>query len=153
MATTSPWDIVPISTNFAPDAKSTITPAFTTTSVRGFIRAEMRPAKFCTRLCSSFAWEKRAISFSSLRKARSTRTPNKFSRTTPVTLSRFFCTCLYIGVVLSMIEKTITAKTGMITANIQAPFTSTANAIAAAPNTMMGERKSKRSVKFTAACT
>ena len=53
--------------------------------------------------------------------------------------------------VMSMIPNTITDKSGITITKMTADFTSTVNAMIMAPNTMNGERKNRRSTRFTPA--
>ena len=55
--------------------------------------------------------------------------------------------------VISMMPNTITASTGMATANTSAQRTSMMKAMIIAPNTMKGERRNKRSARLTPDCT
>ena len=52
----------------------------------------------------------------------------------------------------SITANTAIASSGIAPANTSAAFVSTVNAMIAAPNTINGERKSKRSVRFTPVC-
>ena len=67
-------------------------------------------------------------------------------------LSSLDCTFRYSGMVTSMIPNTITESTGITTTKIMAAFTSTVKAMIMAPNTMNGERRKRRSTRFTPDC-
>ena len=82
-----------------------------------------------------------------------TRTPVRFSRVAPSTLSRPACTCLYRGMVHSITPNTTTASRGMATTNTSAAGTSMVKAITMAPNTTKGERSSSRRARFRPFCT
>ena len=69
---------------------------------------------------SSVFSSKDVTSASSLQKARSTRTPVRFCRDADVTPSRDACTRLYMGIVISIMPKTIMHSTGMTPANTNA---------------------------------
>ena len=69
---------------------------------------------------SSVFSSKDVTSASSLQKARSTRTPVRFCRDTEVTLSRDACTRLYMGMVISIMPKTMMHSTGMTPTNTSA---------------------------------
>ena len=53
---------------------------------------------------------------------------------------------------MSMMPNTMTDKSGITTTKISAAFTSTVNAMTIAPNTMNGERRNRRSTRFTPDC-
>ena len=82
-----------------------------------------------------------------------TRTPVRFSRVAAVTLSNWPCTRRYIGIVASMMPKTITHSTAMTPTKISAQPASMVKAMIIAPKTTNGERSSRRSVRFTPVCT
>ena len=117
------------------------------------MRAEMRPTYFCISVRASFFSSKEAISASSLPKARSTRTPVRFSLVVPSTLSSRPCTFLYRGMLRSMMPNTTTDSTGMANANHSAACASMVKAMIMAPNTTKGERKSSRKARFSPVCT
>ena len=121
--------------------------------VSGFIRPEIFPTNFCISVRRSFFSRKCVCSCSSRQNARITRTPVRFSRVSPSTLSRAPCTRRYSGMVQIIMPNTTTESIGIATTKIIAAFTSTVNAIIIAPNTMNGERRNRRSTRFTPDCT
>ena len=109
----------------------------------------MRPTYFCASVRIWFAFSNRFVSSSSLLNARITLAPVRFSLVARSTWSRSACTFLYIGIVTSMIPNTISERSGIVTTNTSAAFTSTVNAMIIAPNTMNGERRNNRKTRFT----
>ena len=138
----------PLSIRTAPFHNSRTSATLIITYVTGFVSAEIRPTINCILVNALFSSEKRVISSCSLWKARITRTPVRFWRTLPNTWSSFSWTLRYNGIVINMIPKTTIASNGMTIANTTAAFTSTVNDITIAPNTINGERKSRRSTIF-----
>ena len=119
----------------------------------GFISAAMRPTLSWASFSSLLAFAKRSASASSRPKARTTRTPVRFSRVAEVTASSFCCTRLYIGEVSFITPKTITASTGMAMTKMLAAPQSMVKAITIAPMTMNGLRRNRRRNMFTPFCT
>ena len=119
----------------------------------GFIRAETRPTKIWSFVRLWFSAWKRWVSASSLPKARTTRTPVRFSLVADRTLSSFPWTCWYRGMVHSITPKTTAASRGMATTNTRAAFQSMVKAMTMAPNTTKGERSSRRRARFMPFCT
>ena len=117
------------------------------------MRAEIRPASSWRRVSSWVLPQKVSTSLSSLQKARSTRTPVRFCRVAEVTWSRPACTCLYLGMVISIMPNTITQSTGITPTNTSAAWASMVKAMIMAPNTTKGDRSSRRRHRFTPLCT
>ena len=63
------------------------------------------------------------------------------------------CTFLYSGMHSAMMPMTASASSGMTATKTSAAAQSTVNAMIIAPNTMSGERSSRRSVMLTPDCT
>ena len=82
-----------------------------------------------------------------------TRTPVRFSRVAPRTLSNPDWTALYRGMVHSITPNTTAASRGMVTTNTKAAGTSMVKAITMAPNTTKGDRSSRRKARFRPFCT
>ena len=102
------------------------------------------------------AWffsSKEAISVSSFPKARSTRTPVRFSRVAPSTLSSRPCTFLYKGMLTSMMPNTTAERAGMAATNQSAARASIVKAMIMAPNTTKGDLSSRRRARFSPVCT
>ena len=71
----------------------------------------------------------------------------------PYTLSSLPCTRRYSGIPAAITAATTAIRKGNTATNTSAVYASFTNAIAVAPNTMSGERNSRRRVMFTPACT
>ena len=121
--------------------------------VTGFISADILPTYFCASVSSSLIPLNSLTSCSSRQKALITLTPVKFSLVFAVTLSRKFCTCLYNGMLISIMAKTTIANAGIAPTKTKALLTSIVNAIIIAPKTIKGERKKSLKNRFTPFCT
>ena len=148
-AMTLPCEREPLSTRMAPTFRRKMTARLTRTNVTGFISAPIVPAFSLPFVKARFFSRKFLRSSSSLQKARTTRTPVKFSRAASTTLSDFSCAFLYSGVVMPMMSATATNSAGITAANTHADGGSIKNAAIIAPNTIKGERRNRRRNMFT----
>ena len=91
-ATTSACAMIPPSTRNAPTYINVMIATLIKIYVSGFINADKLPtcSLYCVKV--SFSWLNCCTSVSSLRNARITLTPNKFSRNVPNSLSNALCT-------------------------------------------------------------
>ena len=119
----------------------------------GFISAFSLPTRTLRRFTLSLASSNSAISSCSLQKARITRTPLRFSRVLPSSLSSAACALVNSGMDLVMMPKTMRLNTGSVAAKMSALFTSMVKAMSMAPSTMKGLLKSRRRARFNPFCT
>ena len=109
----------------------------------------MTPSTDCIFTRRSFFAEKSSSSFSCREKARTTRTPARFSRVAPLRSSSARCTFLLRGMVSAMISQMNAPMMSVTPRNTSPSFQSTSMEATSAPRTMKGERRNSLKKRFT----
>ena len=109
----------------------------------------MRPTPTCIWVSFSFSRRNSSISEAWRLKARTTRTPSRFSRVVFMMRSSWPWFARYIGAVVRMIPNTTMKRITMVTAKMRPARALIVKAMTMAPNTMNGERMKRRSAMLT----
>ena len=149
----SPVVIPPASTRQPPNQTMARIAAFIISWVAGFSIADSRPTRIAVRVWSSVASSKRPCSSPVRAKARITRTPDRFSRSTSVSRSSFFCTCRCSFMVLRITRVITTTNSGIATMMTSDSFRSMVIAMMMPPMHKKGARITRRISIATAYCS